>query len=476
MLTRLIPLAAAALFALPAAAQDAIEEQVSTFTLDNGMKAVVIENHRAPVVTHMVWYRAGAADEDPGVSGVAHFLEHLLFKGTETLEPGEFSRVVAENGGSDNAFTGQDYTAYFQRVAADRLGRMMEMEADRMVNLRIRPEDVETERNVILEERNQRVENSPGALFQEQVSAALFLNHPYGSPIIGWKHEMEALDRDAALGFYDTHYAPNNAILVVAGDVTPDEVRSLAEEHYGPIPKNDAVGAPRERSQEPPHRAERRVILADPRVSQPYLLRGYLAPERDAGAQDKAAALSLLAEILGGGQTSVLNRELQFERTAAVYTSAFYDGTSYDDTQFGLVVVPAEGVSLEAAEGELDRVLEEFLEEGIDADQLARIKFRLKAQQIYALDNSDGIARRYGSALASGLTVEDVQAWPETIQSVTADEIVAAAREVLDRDRSVTGYLIGARPEGSGEETSETPAPTGDGTSPAASEDNEVIQ
>ncbi len=445
MLTRLSALAAAAaacLLAPPASAQDDIAEQVSTFTLDNGMQAVVIENHRAPVVTHMVWYRAGAADEPPGHSGVAHFLEHLLFKGTDELEPGEFSRVVAANGGSDNAFTGQDYTAYFQRVAADRLGRMMEMEADRMVDLQIREEDIATERDVILEERNQRVENEPGGLFNEQTSAALYLNHPYGTPIIGWRHEMEALDRDKALAYYERYYAPNNAILVVAGDVTPGEVRKLAEEHYGPLEANAALPE-RSRPQEPPHRAERRLSYADPRVSQPYLVRSYLAPERDPGAQERAAALVLLSEILGGGQNSVLNQALQFEANAAVYTSAFYEPTSVDDTRFGLVVVPAEGVSLEAAEADLDRTIETFLEEGIDAERLERIKFRLNAQQIYALDNSDGLARRYGAALATGLSVEDVQDWPDLLQAVTAEEIMAAARDVLDRDNAVTGYLVG---------------------------------
>ncbi|ETX13853.1 zinc protease [Roseivivax halodurans JCM 10272] len=453
MLTRLSGLAAAALLALPAGAQERIEEKVTTFTLDNGMEAVVIENHRAPVVTHMVWYRAGAADEPPGESGIAHFLEHLLFKGTETLEPGEFSRVVAENGGTDNAFTSQDQTAYFQRVASDRLERMMEMEADRMVNLRIREEDIQTERQVILEERNQRVENEPGALFNEQMSAALYLNHPYGIPVIGWKHEMEALDREAALTFYEKNYAPNNAILVVAGDVDPEEVRSLAEEHYGPLEANPEVEAPRQRPQEPPQRAERRLTYADPRVAQPYLIRSYLAPERDPGDQERAAALTILAEVLGGGQTSVLNRELQFEMQAAVYTSAFYSGTQLDDTSFGLVVVPAEGVSLESAEAELDRVLSEFVEDGVDPEQLERIKFQIRAQQIYALDNSDGIAQRYGSALTSGLTVEDVQDWPEILDAVTEEDILAAAEGLFDRDHSITGYLTGAETQG------QTPTP-----------------
>ena len=216
-----------ALTALPFAAT--ANELVTTFTLDNGMDVIVVEDHRAPVVQHMVWYRAGSADEPPGKSGIAHFLEHLLFKATDTLEAGEFSSVVSANGGTDNAFTSYDYTAYFQRVAADRLGLMMKMEADRMKNIRLTDQDILAERQVIIEERNQRTENSPGGLFNEQMNAAQYRNHRYGIPIIGWKHEMSTLTMEDAYDFYRLHYSPNNAILVVSGDVTPDEVRVLAD-------------------------------------------------------------------------------------------------------------------------------------------------------------------------------------------------------------------------------------------------------
>ncbi|MGR3462325.1 MAG: M16 family metallopeptidase [Roseovarius sp.] len=414
---------------------------VTSFTLDNGMKVVVIEDHRAPAVTQMVWYRAGSADEPPGMSGVAHFLEHLLFKGTETLEPGEFSATVARHGGTDNAFTSYDYTAYFQRIAADRLGLVMEMEADRMVNLRLSENDIATERDVVLEERNQRVENSPAALFRERMGAMQYLNHPYGMPIIGWRHEMEALDRAAAVGFYNTYYAPNNAILIVAGDADPEEVRALAEKHYGPIPANPNLPE-RIRPQEPPQLAERRLSLRDPRVSQPYLARSYLAPERDSGAQREAAALTLLAALLGNGQTSVLNEALQFEQSIAVQVGAWYSGMSLDDTSLDLVVVPAPGVTLDEAEAALGEVLTGFLETGPDPEQLERIKSQLRAQEIYERDDVTALAQRYGRALAQGLTVADVQAWPDILQEITAEEIMDAARSVLDRERSVTGYLM----------------------------------
>jgi zinc protease len=425
--------------AAPLRAQS-IEDQVTSFQLENGMDVVVIEDHRAPAAVHMLWYRAGSADEQPGVSGVAHFLEHLLFKGTEKLAPGEFSEIVKANGGTDNAFTSFDYTAYFQRVAADRLGLMMEMEADRMKNIQLDREDILTERDVIIEERNQRVENDPGSLFREQRMAAQYLNHPYGTPIIGWRHEMVNLDLDDALAYYEQFYSPNNAVLVVAGDVEPDEVLALAQQHYGPIPRNEALPE-RVRRSEPPQMAERRISFSDPRVAQPYVMRTYLAPERDPGDQRKAAALTLLAEVLGGSQTAVMPQKLQFEEKRAVYAGAFYSGLSLDDTTFGVVNVPAEGVSLEDAEADMDRVIAEFIETGVDPVQLDRIKFQLRAAQVYELDNSNSLARRYGAALTSGLTIDDVHEWPRILQSITPEEIIAAAQEVFDRDNAVTGFL-----------------------------------
>ena len=432
-------LAGLALTISPVAAL-ALDDVVTSFTLDNGMQVVVVEDHRAPVLQHMVWYKAGSADEPIGSSGVAHFLEHLLFKATDTLADGELSATVAANGGTDNAFTSFDYTAYFQRVAADRLELMMQMEADRMRNINFTAENVATERDVILEERNQRTDSNPRALFSEQVNAAQYLNHRYGVPIIGWRHEMETLDMDDALGFYDTYYYPNNAILVVSGDVTPEEVRVLAEKHYGQIPANPDLPE-RMRTQEPPQTAERRLVYRDARVAQEYVSRSYLAPERDPGDQKMAAALTLLSEVLGGGQTSYMTEKLQFEQQKAVFTGAFYRGMSLDDTTFNVVVVPVPGVSLEEAEAAMDATLAQFLQDGVDQEQLDRIKYQLRASQIYERDNVDGIARRYGAALSIGLSVEDVQAWPDILQAVTADDIMNAARMVLNKNASVTGWL-----------------------------------
>lgn len=435
-----LPLFAAFLSFLPGILI-ADDEAVTSFELDNGMQVVVVEDHRAPVVQHMVWYRAGSADEPKGSSGVAHFLEHLLFKATETLEEGELSAVVARNGGRDNAFTSYDYTAYFQRVAADRLELMMQMESDRMRNIRLTEENIRTERDVIIEERNQRTENSPGALFGEQIAAAQYLNHRYAAPIIGWMHEMETLDMEDALGFYEIYYSPNNAILVVSGDVTPEEVRALAETYYGVIPANPDLPE-RIRTEEPPQTAERRLIFRDARVAQPYVRRSYLAPERDPGAQETAAALTILAEILGGGTTSYLADALQFDTQVATYSGAFFRGVSLDDTTFNLIVVPRPDVSLQEAEDAMDAAIAQFLIDGVDAEQLERIKLQIRADQIYARDDVDRIANRYGQALASGLTVEDVQAWPEILEAVTAEDIVQAARDVFDKRASVTGWLM----------------------------------
>ena len=422
-------------------ADGAKAEPVSSFKLDNGMQIVVIEDHRAPVVVQMVWYRIGSADEPAGHSGIAHFLEHLLFKATDDMEAGAFSEAVSAQGGRDNAFTSYDFTAYYQRVAADRLDLVMGMEADRMRDLLLTEEDVVTERQVILEERNQRTDSSPGALLNEQMSAAQFLNHPYGVPVIGWRHEMEALSRDDALAFYRANYAPNNAILIVAGDVTPDAVLEMAQKHYGPVaPSNDIK--PRIRPQEPPQLAARRLVMTDERVSEPYVLRSYLAVERNPGDQRKAAALLLLAEVLGGSSTtSVLARALQFDSQVAVYSSAFYNPTSVDPDTFSLVVQPQPGVSLSEAEAALDGVVTKFLDTGIAAADFERIKAQLRAEDVYDRDNTEGLAQRYGTALAVGLTLDDIAEWPKLLQEVTADEVMAAARAVFQDQTSVTAWL-----------------------------------
>lgn len=437
-------LALGLLMCLPALAAQAAGK-VTEFFLDNGLQVVVIADDRTPAVTHMVWYRVGAADEPPGLSGVAHFVEHLMFKATDDRPTGEFSRVVEANGGADNAFVSWDYTAFFQRVAADRLGLMMQMEADRMRDLVFDPAEVDTERSVILEERAQRTDSSAGALFNEQMRAALFLNHPYRIPVIGWRHEMERLSLEDVRAFYDRWYHPNNAILVVAGAVSPETVRALAETHYGPIPASADLPA-RNRPTEPPQIADRRVAYADARVANPYVTIQMLAPVREPGDQTEAAALVYLAELLGGGsQSSLMTRRLQVEEERALYAAAFYDPTGLDPSTFSLINVPVPGVSLQEAEADLWRMVDTLLIEGIDTDHFARIQFQIQAGTIYEQDNVQSLARAWGIELASGLGVDDIQAWPAVLAAVTPDDVMDAARRLFDDPATVTGLL--QRPE-----------------------------
>ena len=445
---------------LPALAQDdaaPMPDGVTHFTLPNGLEAVVIQDDRAPVVVQMVWYRIGAADEVPGKSGIAHYLEHLMFKGTDTLEPGELSKTVTANGGSDNAFTSWDFTAYFQRIASDRLPLVMGMEADRMANLNIRDEDWQAERQVVLEERAQRVDSDPTALFMEELNAVVYDNHPYGRPIIGWRDEIEALTRDDAVAWYDTHYSPNEAVLVIAGDVTPEEARALAEEHYGAIPaKGEAE--PRVRPQEPPKRTARRLEMSDPRVAQPRMIRTVLAAERDPSAQEDAAALTVLAALLGGSsQTSYLAQELMLPGTA-LWAGASYDGLSLDRTEFMLSMIPADGTTPEDAEAALDETLAQFLTDGPNDADLERVKTRIRAEEIYSRDSAHGRAYDYGQGLSTSLTVQDVNDWPEILGAVTAEDVMAAARDVLEAP-AVTGWLLPADAEAVTPAATEEPAP-----------------
>jgi zinc protease len=408
--------------------------------LANGLEVVVIPDHRVPVVTQMVWYRVGSADEPPGKSGIAHFLEHLMFKGTEKNPGGKFSQVLATIGGQENAFTTSDYTGYYQRVAREYLPLVMEFEADRMTGLVLTDANVLPELDVVLEEYNMRVANSPDARLREQVEAALFLNHPYGRPVIGWHHEIKKLNREDALAFYRRYYTPNNAVVVIAGDVTADEVKALAEKTYGKVARRSEIG-PRKRPQEPEHTAARQVTLADPRAT-PSLQRAYLAPSDSTAKPGEAEALEVLAHVLGGGSNSRLQRALVEDRGLANGAGATYSGTSVDQTLFSVYATPRPHVSLTELETAMDAVIDELATNGITPEELARAKTRMIADAVYAKDNQATLARWYGAALATGSTVDDVKSWTEQVRAVTADSVRAAARTWLDKHHSVTGYLI----------------------------------
>jgi len=427
----------------PAQAQTTVtSDPPASFTLGNGLHVVVIPDHRTPVVTEMIWYKVGSADETPGKSGLAHFLEHLMFKGTARHPAGEFSQTVLRIGGNENAFTSFDYTGYFQRVPREQLPKMMEFEADRMTGLILKDENVLPERDVVLEEYNMRVANNPEARLTEQIMAALYLNHPYGRPVIGWHHEIEKLGREDALAFYRRFYAPNNATLVIAGDVEAGEVRTMAEQSFGQVAPQPAIPAQRVRPQEPEPVAPRTVTLADPKVEQPNLKRYYLVPSTTTAAAGEGPALDVLAQLMGGGSNSYLYRALVVDKPLAVSASAGYQGTSLDPTQFVISASPRPGVEFSQVEQVIDSVIADVGKNPVHAEDLERVKTQLIAEAIYAQDNQEALARWYGGALTTGLSIADIRSWPDRIRAVTAEQVRAAAQQWLDKKRSVTGYLI----------------------------------
>jgi zinc protease len=432
-------LLAALVLALPGPTRAAMFE-ADQFVLSNGLTVVVIPNHRAPIITQMMWYKVGAADETTGKSGLAHFLEHLMFRGTKTVPPGEFSRTIAKNGGRDNAYTTEDYTTFYQDVAADRLDLVMKLEADRMANLVITDQVVTPEREVIIEERRQRIDNNPAALFEEQVNTALFLHHPYHNPTIGWEDEMHGLTAADARAFYRRWYAPNNAVVVISGDATLEHVKELAEKYFGPIPSH-AVPA-RQRVNEPPKVAATRLTMRSPRVTQTNWSRQYLAPSYLAGEKQYAYALQVLAEVLGGGAESPVYKELVVDRAMALSAEAFYDPEALDLGTFGFSVRLKNGVAVADLENALEGIVKTALSGGITSEDVERAKARMRSDAVYSRDSLSGPARIVGAALAIGRSLDDVQEWPERIGAVTLEQVQAAAQLVIRDDIAVTGVLM----------------------------------
>jgi len=410
-----------------------------TFTLDNGLKVVVVTNRRAPIVTQMLWYKVGSADDRRGKSGLAHVLEHLMFKGTEAYPDGRFSEILARLGGKENAFTSYDYTGYYQTVAREHLDQIMRMEADRMRNLVLKPEDVRTESMVVVQERTQRVDNRPAGKLSEMATASLYLHHPYGTPVIGWANELKSIKPEDARRFYDRWYAPNNAVLVIAGDVTAREVRPLAEKYYGPIERREVPE--RTRVQEPEQTAPRRVVLESAQVRQPSLTLRYLAPSYRTDSDGHAYALEVLSEILGGGTVSRLYRSLVVEQALAASAGSWYRAEAWDRTTFSFYVNPRPDAPLDEVEAALRAEIDKLLKEGVTEEEVAAAKHRLRANAVYARDDIQTAPRVLGRALATGQSVADVEAWPERIAAVTAEEVEAAARAVLDPAHSVTSVL-----------------------------------
>lgn len=418
-------------FSAPATAGNLmIAPNLESFTLDNGLQVVVIPDRRAPVVTHMIWYKVGSADEPEGQSGVAHFLEHLMFKGTHDHPNGEFSKMVADRGGQENAFTSTDYTAYFQKVAKQHLPLMMKLEADRMENLVLSDEVVTPERDVVLEERRMRVDSEPGSRLQEALNSITFVNHPYGSPVIGWQSEIEALNKEAAIAFYDRFYTPNNAVVVIAGDVDVDAVRKLAQETYGKVARRAEPGE-RLRPAEPPLAGERRIAVSDPRVRQESLSQIWIVPSQTTGEGRTPEALDILSYVLGEGPSSRLHKALVLDQEAALSAGAYYQGSALDNGRFGLYAVPRPGYTLEDMERLIATELQKLLETGVTEEEVERARNSMVASAIYAQDSQSGLARLFGGALTTGQTIENVQTWPSQVQAVTPEDVLDAARTYL---------------------------------------------
>ncbi len=454
---RIVVLAILALSPLHAYAQAETQAPVAsekifnaeTFKLDNGLQIVVIPNHRTPVVTHMVWYKVGRADEPPGKSGIAHFMEHLMFKGSEGMAPGEFSKTIRALGGNDNAFTGQDYTAYFQSIAVDHLEKVMTMEAGRMRGMNPPPAEVESERKVILEERRQRIENDPRAKFAEQMDAMLFVNHPYGTPVIGWFHEMETLTWDDAKAFYDKWYGPNNAVLVVSGDVTGNAVYELAKKIYGPLAAVETIPE-RKRTLSPPLGAQSKLLQRHPAMREPVIQRDYRVPSYRQNAAD-SLALQVLEEIMGGGPTSRFYKSLVVEQKLATESDMGYQSGAWDDSTLSVYATPAPGKHPEEVEQALEQELRKLVAEGVTEDELKDAKTRMQDAAVYARDSLTGPAMTFGYALTTGSSVDDVEYWPRKIEGVTAAQVLDVARRFLDPDKEyehapVTGYLLPPAP------------------------------
>jgi zinc protease len=409
-------------------------------TLPNGLTVVVIPDHRTPVATHMLWYRNGSADDPAGKSGIAHFLEHLMFKGTPANPKGVFSEIVAELGGQENAFTSVDYTAYFQRIAKEHLGKMMQLEADRMTNLAIDESEVLSERDVVLEERRMHYDSDPGSLLYESMTATLFSHHPYGKPVIGWEHEIEGLSREDALAYYRRFYTPENAVLVVAGDVTEEEVVKLASESYGKIPRRNDPPV-RARPLEPPARSQRQASLADEKVEQETLHKVMIGPTFANANGNEAYALDVAMHILGGGAVSRLYKSLVVTQEIAVGAGAGYWGTALDHGRINFHAVPRDEIALEKLDEALNKVIAEFLDGGITPAELERSKNRIIADMVYAQDSQSTMARVYGSALSTGLPTDFVSSYSDRIEALTADDVMAAARAHLKLSTGVTGFL-----------------------------------
>jgi zinc protease len=430
---------ASVIFAVLPAPTLANAETTFEKTLANGLRVIVKEDRRAPTVVHMVWYRAGAMDEKDGSSGVAHVLEHMMFKGTKTLKSGEFNKRVAEAGGRDNAFTSLDYTAYFQIVPKGALPEMMRLEADRMANLQLQPEEFAAEIQVVMEERRLRTDDNPQSRVYESLSAAAFTAHPYRRPIIGWMDDLKSMNWQDARDWYRAWYAPNNAYVVVAGDVDHREVFRLAEQTYG---KHKAQPLPARKPQnEPSQTGQRRVTVKAP-AQLPYILMAWKAPKLKNIEEDRDPyALEVLASLLAGNDAARFPKRLVRGEKLAQSASAGYDATLRGESLFMLAGQPAAGKSIAELETALKAEIRRIQEEGVTEEELKRVKTQTIAAQVYKRDSLMAQAMEIGFAEAAGVHWRNIDKLLEKIRSVTAEEVQAVAKRYFSDDTLTVSVL-----------------------------------
>ena len=422
--------------ALPAAATD-----VHEYRLDNGMKVLVLPDHRAPVAVSQVWYRVGSSSEASGITGISHVLEHMMFKGTERHPAGEFSRIIAANGGEENAFTGRDYTSYYQFLGSDRLAIAFELEADRMRHLTLPEKEFRKEVEVVKEERLMRTDDQPEALTFERFNAAAWFNSPYRFPVIGWMEDLNQLTVADLRQWYDRWYQPNNATLVVVGDVEPDAVFALAKRHFGAIPPGKVV--PVKPRREPRQHGPRRIRIRAP-AKVPYLIMGYHVPSlKTAGEDDwEPYALDVLANVLDGGDSARLSRELVRRQEVAAAAGAGYNLSAKYDTLFLLDANPAQGHDLAEVEAALLAQVERLREALVSPEELARVKAQVIADDVYQRDSIRRQAITIGILDTVGLDWRLMDEYVPRIKAVTAEQVRAVARKYLVDDNRTVAELV----------------------------------
>jgi zinc protease len=425
---------------LPAFAQQQLKVVMEDFTLANGLRVVVLPNTRAPLVTHSIWYRVGSADEVAGKTGLAHFLEHLVFKGTPKFPRGKFDKLMKANGAYSNAITTRDYTYFFQRIGSDKLALVMEMEADRMKNLVLTEADVVPERDVVRQERLQRIENDPTGPFWEKITAVIYGDHPYGVPTIGYMPDVEGLTLQDALGLYRTYYQPGNAVVVIAGNVDVAQTRILAEKFYGVLRNDNAIPPRKDVAKVVSKPAETRFELTDGRVQSPYVVANYLVPSVLDPAADEALALSFFGEIFASGLESRLGKSLVLGSKIASATGYSFNNDTRGPGNFVLYGVPNPGKGLKELETALQAELGRVLKEGVTQDELDRVLRRAFGNLVYEYDSPDGFMRLAGTrAMLDGNILEafDTSDWKD----ITPVKINAAARKHLAQGKGITAFL-----------------------------------